>query len=282
VHTLLQESLWGPQPLGRDIAGSIQTVSGLARTDLLEHWQQHYGLANTVVSVAGNIRAEAAIATVAQALADYRTVVPTPPLPTAPAVPGPRLTLVEKETEQGNFCLGFPALSYTDPDRRALQVLDTILGGGMSSRLFQELREERGLAYNVGSYHSEVADAGMWVVYGSVELDAMHDSISASLAEIARLRDTGVTAAELDRVKEQVKGGILLSLEDTWSVASRNGSHMLRYGEVVPVERVVAEVEAVTQADVLRVAQRVLCPETLHLSVIGPYDRAELEALIQG
>lgn len=281
VHNLLQESLWGEQPLGRDIAGSIGTVSALSRDDLMEHWQRHYGLENTVVSVAGNVDSDRVITAITQALGSYRQVAPQPPLPTTLAVPGPRVLLLPKDTEQGNFCLGFPALSYNDPDRRALQVLDTILGGGMSSRLFQELREERGLAYNVGSYHSEVADAGMWVVYGSVELDAMHDSISASLAEIRKLYSEGVTEEELQQVKEQVKGGILLSLEDTWSVASRNGSHVLRYGEVVPVERVVAEVEAVTQDDVLRVAQRVLRPEAVHLSVIGPYEQDELEALIE-
>ncbi|MBC8074886.1 MAG: insulinase family protein [Chloroflexales bacterium] len=280
VHNLLQESLWGQQPLGRDIAGSIETVGALSREAIIGHWRRHYGLSNTVVSVAGNIDPDRAIDAIAQALSPYQTVRSEPALPTAPPVPGPRLELLAEENEQGNFCLGFPALSYNDPDRRAIQVLDTILGGGMSSRLFQELREERGLAYNIGSYQSEVADAGMWVVYGSVELDAMHDSIRASLAEIVRLRDEGVTADELHRVKEQVKGGILLSLEDTWSVASRNGSHMLRYGEVIPIERVVAEVEAVTQNDVLRVAQRVLHPDALHLAVVGPYARPELEAII--
>jgi predicted Zn-dependent peptidase len=280
VHNLLQESLWGEQPLGRDIAGSIETVSTLSRDDIIGHWRGFYGLSNTVVSVAGNISAERAIEAISRALEPYQQVQPAHALPTAPAVPGPRLLLLEEDNEQGNFCLGFPAISYNDPDRRAIQVLDTILGGGMSSRLFQELREERGLAYNVGSYQSEVADAGMWVVYGSVERDAMHDSIRAALGEITRLREDGITDEELRRVKEQVKGGILLSLEDTWSVASRNGSHMLRYGEVVPVERVVQEVEAVTHEDVLRVARRVLRPETAHLAVIGPYEAQGLAEII--
>lgn len=281
VHNLLQESLWGAdQPFGRDIAGDIETVSSIKRNDLLAFWQQHYGIGNTVVSVAGNIKAEDAIAAISASLEGYRSVSPPPVPPTKQAIQGPRVHLVSKETEQGNFCLGFPSLSFNDPDRRALQVLDTILGGGMSSRLFQELREERGLAYNLGSYHLEVADAGMWVVYGSVELDALYESISASMEQIALLYDKGVTEEELQLVKEQVKGGILLSLEDTWSVASRNGSHMLRYGEVVPVERVVAEIEAVTQEDVLRVARRVLKPGSVHLAVIGPYEQSELEKAI--
>lgn len=284
VHDLIHATLWGDQPLGRDIAGHVETVSALSRADLLNFWRAHYGVTNTVVSVAGNIQTEGVIAAVAAAFADYPTVQLQPPLPTASPRPGPHLALAPRETEQGNFCIGLPGLSYADPDRRALQVLDTILGGGMASRLFQELREERGLAYNVGSYHSEVADAGMLVIYGSVETETLHESVGATLAILRDILTGGVTEEEVNHVKEQVKGGILLSLEDTWAVASRNGSHQLRYGEVVPVERVVSEVEAVTVEDILRVARRIIRPDALHLAVIGPYDEhdeAELRAMLE-
>jgi predicted Zn-dependent peptidase len=154
-------------------------------------------------------------------------------------------------------------------------VFDTVLGGGMSSRLFQEIREERGLAYSVGSYSREHHDAGKWVIYGSVEPDNMHECVATVMHELRAARSEGITDEELRRVKEQVKGGILLSLEDTWSVASRNGSHQLRYGRVIPVEQVVAEVEQVTRADVLRVAQRVLNEQAMHLAVIGPYEQID-------
>jgi predicted Zn-dependent peptidase len=141
----------------------------------------------------------------------------------------------------------------------------------MSSRLFQEIREERGLAYSVYSYTSEYNDAGKWVIYGGVEVGKVHDAITAVLAELRKLRTEGITDDELQRVKEQVKGGMLLGLEDTWSVASRNGSHILRYDAVIPVEQVVAEIEAVTQEDVLRVAQRLIRTDALSLALIGPY-----------
>jgi len=119
------------------------------------------------------------------------------------------------------------------------------------------------------------------VVYGSVEPDKLRECLATVLAELRRARREGITEQELQQVKEQVKGGILLSLEDTWSVASRNGSHQLRYGRVIPVEQVVAEVEAVTREDVLRVAGRVLCENTMHLAVIGPHDDGEaLHALL--
>jgi len=283
VHELLQQAMWGAEPLGRDIAGSMETVGAISRSDLTAFFHRHYNLSTTVISVAGRITVAQVVASVGRAFAGLRPGhrAATPPLP----IPhrGPHVSLMPRDTEQGNFCLGVPGLSYNDPDRRALQVLDSILGGGMSSRLFQVLREENGLAYSVGSYHTELSDAGMWVIYGSLEPEILRDALAICRDMLGDLLRHGVTHDELVMIKEQVKGGILLSLEDTWSVASRNGSHLLRYGHVVPVEQVVAEVEAVTADHVLGVARRLLRPEALHLAVIGPYedeDRRELEVLV--
>jgi predicted Zn-dependent peptidase len=275
VHLLLDSAMWGDQPLGRDIAGDEQSVGALTRPDILTHWRTHYNRANVVISIAGNTEAGRAAAAIEQALAELPAGQPAAFLPSLPPRGGPRLILHPDDSEQSNFCLGFPGLAQSDPDRRALLVFDTVLGGSMSSRLFQEIREERGLAYSVGSYSREHHDAGKWVVYGSVEPDKLHECVVTVMAELRRARRDGITEDELQQVKEQVKGGILLSLEDTWSVASRNGSHELRYGRVIPVEQVVAEVEAVTRADVLRVAERVLREDAMHLAVIGPHDEAE-------
>ncbi|MBX0329256.1 insulinase family protein [Oscillochloris sp. ZM17-4] len=283
VHEQLQRAMWGAQPLGRDIAGSAETVAAIGRADLTRFFQRHYNASTTVISVAGKITAAQVVASVGRAFARLPPGLPaaTPPAPRP--CRGPYVSLMPRDAEQGNFCLGVPGLSYSDPDRRALQVLDSILGGGMSSRLFQVLREENALAYSVGSYHTELSDAGMWVVYGSVEPETMRDALVICRDMLGDLLRHGVTADELAMIKEQVKGGILLSLEDTWSVASRNGAHLLRYGQVVPVERVVAEVEAVTAEQVRQVARRLLRTEALHLAVIGPYedeDRRELEAIV--
>jgi predicted Zn-dependent peptidase len=229
--------------------------------------------------MAGNIDAARAAAALEPALAELPAGGVPAFLASTPPRRGPTLILHPDDSEQSKFCVGFPGLAQGDRDRRALMVLDTVLGGSMSSRLFQEIREERGLAYSVGSYSREHHDAGKWVVYGSVEPDKLHECVATVLAELRRARREGITAEELQRVKEQVKGGILLSLEDTWSVAARNGAHELRYGRVIPVEQVVAEVEAVTQADVLRVAERVLREDDMHLAVIGPHDEREGEEL---
>jgi predicted Zn-dependent peptidase len=272
VHLLLDSAMWGDQPLGRDIAGDEASVAALTRELVLDHWHRHYTRANTVISIAGNIKAERAVEAIAQALEAMAAGSLAAFIASQPPLPGPALALRDDDSEQGNFCLGFPGIPQGDPDRRAMQVFDTVLGGGMSSRLFQEIREERGLAYSVGSYSREHHDAGKWVIYGSVEPDNLHECIATTMRELRAALTGGITEDELQRVKEQVKGGILLSLEDTWSVASRNGSHELRYGRVIPVEQVVAEVEQVTRADVLRVAGRVLREDALHLAVIGPFD----------
>lgn len=270
VHTLIQTSMWGEQPLGRDIAGSIETVSTISHHDMLHFWRQHYIPPMMVVSVAGNVQTDHIATAVLAAFDGNSAALPVPAIPTSPSIPGPKLTFLPRDTEQSNFCIGFPGLSYTNPDRRILDVLDTVMGGGASSRLFQELREEQGLVYNIGSYHNKYADTGIWAIYGGVEPDALHDSIATVLSMLNDLLAEGITEEELQHVKEQAKGGMLISLEDTWSVASRNGSLQLRYGQVIPIEQVVAEIEAVTCEDVLRVARSVLQPTGIHVAVIAP------------
>lgn len=275
VHQLLDETMWGDQALGRDIAGTAETVGGISRDDLIGYKDQHYTFPNTVISIAGNVSTDLMIDAWTKALHSYRGGEKFEPEPSRPPQQTARMHLLNKATEQANFCLGLPALSYSDNDRRPLQVLNSVLGSGMSSRLFQEIREERGLAYSVYSYTAEFNDTGKWIIYGGVEIGKVQDAIAACLTELRKLRDEGITDEELQRVKEQVKGGMLIGLEDTWSVASRNGSHILRYDKVIPVEQVVAEIEAVTKDDVLRVAQRLIKSEALYLAVIGPYDQEQ-------
>lgn len=271
VHTLLDAAMWGDQPLGRDIAGDEASVANLNPQAILDYWRQHYTQSSIVISLAGNIAADYATERVRQAFGNLPHGQAYAALESQPPQSGPALILQCDDSEQANFCLGFPGVAQNDPDRRALLVLDTVLGGGMSSRLVQEIREERGLAYSIGSFSREHHDSGKWVVFGSVEPSKLEECLHTILHELWRLKSEGITEAELAQVKEQVKGGILLSLEDSWSVAARNGSHMLRYGRVIPVEQVVAEVEAIQSEDVLRVARRMLRLEAMHLAVIGPY-----------
>lgn len=282
VHLLLDRHMWGDQPLGRDIAGDEETVAAFTREQIIGHWRTYYTKRNTVISVAGNVDVERTVEAIGRAFDEMPEGCAMLCLPSGPHNPGPGLVLCEDDNEQVSFCIGFPGVALGDPDRWPMLVFDTVIGGSMSSRLFQEIREERGLAYNVGSYSREHHDAGKWVVYGGVDPDKLAECVETIMVELRRGRAEGITAEELAQVKEQVKGGILLSLEDTWAVASRNGSHELRYGRVIPVEQVVAEVEAVRQEDVLRVARRVLREDGLHMAVIGPsVEEGELRPLLR-
>lgn len=272
IDVILDAAMWGDQPLGRDVAGDYDTVAAITHADMLAYWQTYYTCANTIVSVAGNIVADQAFQMIERALSGMVEGASSTHVPSLPSYHGPKLSLHTDDSEQSYFCLGLPGIAYTDPRRRAMAVLDTIVGGGSSSRLFQEIREERGLAYTIGSFIREHHDTGKWIMYGSVKPEMLHESIATITEQLRDIRRHGVTAAELQQVKEQVKGGMLISLEDTWSVASRNGAHMLRYGHVLPVEQVVAEIEAVTHADVLHVAQHALRNDALHLAVVGPHD----------
>ncbi len=281
VHLLLDAAMWGDQPLGRDIAGSEETIAAFTAEQIVAFWRTHYTKRNMVISIAGHVDAQRALDAVAAAFDALPEGSPGVLLPSKPPLPGPALTLRCDDNEQGNFCIGFRGLAYNDPDRRALLVFDTVVGSGPSSRLFQEIREERGLAYTIGSYSRDHHDTGKWIVFGSVEPLSLRECLATVMAELRRVRNEGITADELAQVKEQVKGGILLSLEDTWAIASRNGSHQLRYDRVIPIEQVVADVEMVSRDDVLRVAQRVLCDDYLHMAVIGPYeDATDLESLL--
>jgi predicted Zn-dependent peptidase len=160
VHELLQQTMWADSPLGRDIAGSVETVGAIGRADLQGYWQRYYNRANTVISVAGNIDAAAAVRAVSAAFAALPAGAPTPPQPRPAPRPGPWLSLLSRDTEQGNFCLGLP-----------------------------------GLAYSVGSYHNDLSDAGMWVVYGSVDTEALRDAVALALEILQDLAQGGVTGA---------------------------------------------------------------------------------------
>jgi predicted Zn-dependent peptidase len=281
VGSILDLAMWGDQPLGRDIAGDEGRLKKLKRRTLIRFWQSHYHRSNIIISVAGNIATEVIAEHIRIAFAELPNGIRQPMIATTPPQPGPQLVVEAADIEQAHLALGLPGLSLTDPDRRAMLVLDTILGGGMGSRLVQHIREERGLAYTIGSERQEYHDAGKWLIYSSVDPEHLIECLEVVVAELFQLAEVGISSAELAQVKEQVKGGIFLSLEDTWAIAARNGSHQLRYGRIIPLEQVVAEVDAVTQEDVDRLAQRLIDRHQLHLAVIGPItDRTGLERVL--
>jgi len=275
VHQVNAELLYGDHPLGWDTAGTPESVSAISRADMLAYTATQYVPNNLVVAVAGNLSHEEAVTAIDEHFGDLVPGAVHPCQPAPDAQTAPRLRVQCKETEQANFCLSVPALDYRHPDRYALKVLNVILGEGMSSRLFQEVREARGLAYAVGSYVSGYRDVGAMVAYASVDLGRVPETVRTILAEWDRIAREPVTDKELTRAKEYTKGRFLLGMEDSRSVAAWIGIQEVRDEEILTPEQAVAEMEAVTRDDVQRLAAQFFQPEKLNLAVIGPYEDEE-------
>ncbi|HKF76045.1 MAG TPA: pitrilysin family protein [Candidatus Dormibacteraeota bacterium] len=270
VHSLFEQIMWPGHPLGRDIIGTAESVSGTTRDDLIEYLKGHYRLPNLVIGIAGAVDGEEA-----RRLVGERLALPDSPngavyQPAPGALREATVLLYRKDTEQAHICLGTRALSYLDPDRYALDLLNTILGEGMSSRLFLEIREKRGLAYDVHSYSSKHADGGYFAVYVGVDPRKAEEAVAAVMGELRTIAERTVPEEELTKVREYTKGRLRLGLESTNSLASWLCQQELLMGEVKTVDQVVAAYEAVTAADLQRVARTVLGQPT-QLAVIGPF-----------
>ncbi|MDQ2809957.1 MAG: insulinase family protein, partial [Chloroflexota bacterium] len=188
-----------------------------------------------------------------------------------------RVRLVPKDTEQTQLCLGVPALPYTAADRYVQMLLDSILGGGMSSRLFVEIREKRALAYTVASYLETLHDVGELVVYAAVDNEQPANCLEGVLHELDRLRQSPVPEVELQKVKEYNKGGLLLSLESSMSVASRAGRQELLIDRILDIDEIIERIDAVTVGQVQDLAGRLFRADRLNLSLVGPFEEEESE-----
>jgi predicted Zn-dependent peptidase len=278
AHEAFTAKLFGDTPLGRPILGTADSINAITREQIFEHYQARYTPEHLVVAAAGNLDHERLTQLVADAFgaALQRAAEPAPPRlngshPGFGAAAGVGTTLISRGIEQANLVLGCEGMSRTDDRRFALGVLNAAFGGGMSSRLFQEVREKRGLAYSVYSFSAQHADTGLWGIYVGC-LPAKADEVLAICAEeITRVVEGGLTDAELTRGKGQVRGSIVLGLEDPSSRMSRLGKSELVYPRLEPVEEVLASIDAVTHDDVRAVAADVLTrPKAL--AVVGPFD----------
>jgi predicted Zn-dependent peptidase len=269
---LLEEAIWPGHPLGRDIAGTQESVARLTRDDILEYADAHYRLPNLVIGVAGAVDERETLAAVSS-----RLTLPAEPdgmlIAEAPSsLDGPHVLLRRKRTEQAHICLGVRALSYVHPDRYALDLLNTVLGEGMSSRLFLNIRERLGLAYDVHSFVQKHRDTGHLGIYLGVDPKKAIQAIQAVIAEMHELCDHDLADEELARAKEFTKGRLRLDLETTSGVAFWLTYQELLLGEIQTIEDELASVDAVTTSDVRRVANSVL-RSSIQMAVIGPFTR---------
>lgn len=267
---LLDSIMWPDNPLGRDVAGTPESVEGIDRESMLTYMHEQYRPNNIVVSVAGNVEHAEVVDQIRAELGDWERGDFAPWIP-APGVNGTRLAVRYKKTEQAHLSLAVPALPLNHPDRYALAFISAILGEGMSSRLFLELREKRGLVYDIHTYASQFLDTGSFNVYTGVDPKNAKDALNVILAELALMEIDGPTDEELVKARELSKGRLMLRMEDTRSVSGWIGGQELLIGKVRSVEDAVAEMDAVTIDDLRRVAREHVIPSKIHLAVVGPY-----------
>ena len=282
VHDLFAESLFGDTDLGRPVLGTVETITAVPRNSINRFYRRRYAPEQIVVAVAGNIRHGDVVKRVRLAF-DRAGFLDGDAVPgvTRPPVhrrrEGQHIALVTRETEQAHVVLGVPGIARDDDDRWALGVLNASFGGGMSSRLFQEVREKRGLAYSVFSFAQHFTDAGMVGIYAGTSPSNLPTVLDLCREQIAAVVADGLTETEVRRGKAQLSGGMVLGLEDTGSRMSRIAKGELA-DDLMSINAVLAAVDSVTEADVRRVAERLLTAP-MSLAVIGPYaNETELAA----
>jgi predicted Zn-dependent peptidase len=268
VHEEFARQFWSNHPLGRPILGTADTVASFSSASLRAYFGRTYVAPNLVVAAAGHLEHDGVRDLVARAFAPLPLVAPA--YPTAPPDVTPGVAVRHKDIEQSHVCLGTPALTQAHGDRYAAYVLNAILGGSMSSRLFQHIREARGLAYAVFSNLTSYSDAGMLTIYAGCATDKVEQVVDLSLVELRGLRETAVPADELRRAKDHLKGSLMLSLENTSSRMSHLARHELYFGRHFTLDETLASIECVTAADVLRVARELFRDGGLVATVVGP------------
>lgn len=271
VLDLFFSTLWPEHSYGRSISGTVQSVSALSRQQLFDYWRAHYTAENTVLALAGNVSPERG-----RELAEsfFGGVQPGPGpqagLPSPLSCSGQ--AFIEKDIEQNHICMGFPGLSLGDEDYYAAAIACNLFGGSASARLFQEIREKRGLAYSAFSHLDCFRGGGAFLAYASTQPDKTGELVQVMADEFARLAVEGLAAADIERSKRQLKGSMLLGLESTSATMNKLGKMELALGRVYSPEETVARLMAVTPEDVCRAIRRMVRPGSLVLAQVGPAD----------
>jgi len=285
VGLLLDKLMWKNHPLGRGILGDEKSVKAISREKLMTHIETYYRPNNMVISVAGKVKEEKVISKAKKYFGEIESNPIRKYLPFKEVQQAHRINIKSKKTNQAHVCFGFPAISRVHPDRYALDLLDIILGSGLSSRLFQEIREKRSLAYDVHSYIQYFGDTGSFNIYAGVDSTRVKESIKVILSELKKLRENDVSCAELTKAKEMYKGALSLNMESTLNHAFWLGSRLLLHGKAFTEREIVEKVEKVEIKDIMEAAQKIFTEKRVNLSIIGPYkerDYNELDNLIKG
>jgi predicted Zn-dependent peptidase len=277
VFTLFDELLYGRHPLGREIAGTIGSVRRATHEGVVGHWRAAYRPAAMVLAVAGRIDHDEVVRAASEWHVDGPPDVGGPrrrPPLAAPApdpAPGGALRVSHRRLSQGNLCLGMPGVARDDPDRWALDLLGAVLGDGMGSRLFLELRERRSLVYDVSTFSASYADTGTFGVHAGFDPEDAERVVRAILDQLDRIVSDPVSTDELDRARAYTRGRLELRMEDSGAVAGWIGSGESLLPRILTVDEVIEQLDAVTVDDLLAVARRYLAPAEARLAVLGPF-----------
>ncbi len=272
VSMLIDEMLWPEQPLGREVIGDKETIALIMREQILNYIARRYMPNNTVVSVAGDIQSKEAVAQIDKLLGKWAIGELSTGYISNDEQTEARLRIEPRDGEQAHLSLGVHGFSHSHPQRFALGLLNTVLGGGMSSRLFTEIREHKGLAYDIHSYAEHFRDSGALIVYAGVDPKKVEAAVAAILEEIAKLK-RGITPSELTRAKELSKGRLLLRLEDSQNVALWLGSQEILNQRILSIDEVISIVDAISIDDLQWVTEKVLISNKLNLAIVGPVKR---------
>lgn len=268
IHDLFSDSVWDDHPLGRPILGTEESIKGLSKEKIHTYMNQHYAPDNLVIAVAGKIKHEDVLKKLSPIYGQFqrggRRVLEGTPV-------GHQVNkMIYRDTEQMHLILGVPGVGQEDKDIFPMHIINNVLGGGLSSRLFQEVREQRGMAYTVFSYHSTYVDTGLFAIYAGTTPSNSREVVECILGEILDIKANSLTKEELERTKSQIKGSLYLGLESVGSRMSRLGKTELTYNRLITPEEVVEKLEKVTFEDVRRVMNRLWVKDKISLLMLGP------------
>jgi predicted Zn-dependent peptidase len=277
IHDLFAERLWGNHPLGKTILGSHEIVAAMDSRKLREYVQKYYTTDKIVISAAGKVDHDDFVSLWEKAFEKLGQTSDPVLKRIEPALLPSNRKIYAKPLEQVHILLGAYGLSVIDEDRFAYLLLNILLGGNMSSRLFQEIREKRGLAYSIYSYIASYSDSGYQAIYLGVDRQSVNESLALITREIAKLQNTPVTGSELANAKDFVKSGLYLSMENMEAIMTRIARNELYFGKYLTLEEVVASIDRVTDEDIIRLASRVFGRQELTLTGLGPLEQKEID-----
>jgi predicted Zn-dependent peptidase len=281
VGLLIDGLMWPQHPLGRDIAGTADSVKAIGRDQLLGYLGAKYTPHSTLVTITGDVTHAEVVDIISKLMGDWKNNAPPARFLPYTERSGERLIIEKRDTEQAHLCLSLPGISLSHPQRFHLDLLNVILGEGMSSRLFTEIRDKMGLAYSINSFVEHFLDSGSLTVAASVDPDNLTKAVKAVLEQLEMLKGR-IPRAEMRKAREISKGRLLLRMEDTRNVAGWLGGQEMLTGSILTLDEVIAIIEAITVKDIQTVASQLIAPEKACLAVVGPVsDRESLNKLLK-